>query len=134
MFRQVNGREWNMGENKSYTCQNPSCRKCFTSPLKAVNLRQNPQETYYACPYCLTKILTIEESLKPALKKSEPEIEDLLSKTKEKERKEKQKGDKKANCNYHPGYLSERSSNQPIPDECLVCKDILNCMLKKMRE
>jgi hypothetical protein len=119
-----------MGENRAYTCQNPSCRKCFTTPLKAVNLRQNPKESYDACPYCLTKIMTLEKPLSPTIKKTEQ----LPSKVEEKELKEKQKSDKKPACNYHPGYLSERSSSQPIPDDCLVCKDIVDCMLKKMRE
>jgi hypothetical protein len=42
--------------------------------------------------------------------------------------------EKPTGCQYHPGYLSERSSKQQIPDDCLVCKDIVECMLKKMRE
>ena len=123
-----------MGENKSYTCQNPSCKKCFASPLKTLNLRQTPQETYYACPYCLTKIIEIEEPLSPTINTVVPQTEELPSKAKEKESKEKQKSDKKPDCKYHPGYLSERSSSQPIPDECIVCKDIVDCMLKKMRQ
>jgi hypothetical protein len=42
--------------------------------------------------------------------------------------------EKPADCHHHPGYLSERSSKEKIPDECMVCKDIVECMLKKMRE
>ena len=36
-------------------------------------------------------------------------------------------------CAYHLGYLSERSSKEQIPDKCMMCKDIVTCMLKKMR-
>jgi hypothetical protein len=42
--------------------------------------------------------------------------------------------EKPAACQYHLGYLSERSSKQQIPDDCLVCKDSVECMLRKMRE
>jgi hypothetical protein len=42
--------------------------------------------------------------------------------------------EKPAACQYHLGYLSERTSKQQIPDDCLVCKDSVECMLRKMRE
>ena len=45
-----------MGEKKTFTCQNPSCKITFTTPLKTINLQENPTEPYYACPFCLTKI------------------------------------------------------------------------------
>ena len=41
--------------------------------------------------------------------------------------------EKSSGCKYHMGYLSEREKNQQIPDECIVCGDIVGCMLKKMR-
>jgi hypothetical protein len=37
-------------------------------------------------------------------------------------------------CKNHFGYLSERSLKEQIPDECLTCKDIVHCMLKKTME
>jgi len=36
-------------------------------------------------------------------------------------------------CTHHFGYLSERSSKEKIPDECMACAEIVNCMLKAMR-
>jgi hypothetical protein len=48
--------------------------------------------------------------------------------------KDVKNNEKSTVCQYHLGYLSERSSKQQIPDDCLVCKDIVECMLKKMRE
>jgi hypothetical protein len=50
------------------------------------------------------------------------------------ETKHVKNSEKPGACQYHLGYLSERSSKQQIPDDCLVCKDIVECMLKKMRE
>ena len=37
-------------------------------------------------------------------------------------------------CKYHLGYLSERGQKDKIPDDCLLCKNIVDCMLKRMRE
>jgi hypothetical protein len=51
------------------------------------------------------------------------------------ESKEKNRNrEKPSDCQLHLGYLSERSSKEQIPDGCLVCKDIVECMLKKMRD
>jgi hypothetical protein len=49
---------------------------------------------------------------------------------KEKSTKNKEKP---AGCRYHLGYLSEREQKEQIPDDCIVCKNIVDCMLKKMR-
>jgi hypothetical protein len=38
-----------------------------------------------------------------------------------------------SSCGFHLGYLSERDPKGQIPDECMTCKDIVECMLKKMR-
>jgi hypothetical protein len=37
-------------------------------------------------------------------------------------------------CRHYLGYLSEKSAKEQIPDECMMCKDIVSCMLKKMKE
>jgi hypothetical protein len=44
------------------------------------------------------------------------------------------KAESPSDCLHHLGYLSERSSKEGIPDECMMCKDIVSCMLKKMKE
>jgi hypothetical protein len=45
-----------------------------------------------------------------------------------------QDSEKPVVCNFHLGYLSERAQKEQIPEECFVCKDIVDCMLRKMRE
>ncbi len=69
--------------------------------------------------------LKIDE--KPA-EKEQPKINQVETKEKTKS------GEKPSGCHHHPGYLSERSSKEQISDECLICKDIVDCMLRKMRE
>lgn len=121
-----------MGEKKPFTCQNPSCRRTSITPLRTLNLQENPTEPYYACPFCLTKI---EEA---KFNQELPE-ENPLQNQQEPEKKVKQKiaaknDIKPSACRFHLGYLSERSQKEQIPEECLLCKDIVECMLKKMHE
>lgn len=35
-------------------------------------------------------------------------------------------------CTHYFGYLSERSSKEKIPEECITCGNIVQCMLKKV--
>jgi hypothetical protein len=35
-------------------------------------------------------------------------------------------------CTHHLGYLSERSSKEKIPEECMMCENIVQCMLKNV--
>jgi hypothetical protein len=123
------------GKKKTFTCQNPSCRKTFNTPLKTLNLQQNAQESYFSCPCCLTKIELINSPLKTEEKFEEP-VTELKPKSKHVDlyKKDANNCEKPAACQYHLGHLSERTSKTQIPDDCLVCKDIIECMLRKMRE
>lgn len=117
-----------MGDKKDFTCPNRACSKVFTAPIKTLNLQENPSEPYYACPFCLTKIDRSE------LGKQELHIEIRSSpKPLEEKHKSSHVQEKPASCAYHLGYLSERGQKE-IPEDCLVCRDIVSCMLKKMRE
>ncbi len=112
-----------------HTCPNPSCRKTFTKPLKALNLQQDSTEPYNACPYCLTKLkeerIIIDSKAEEAPENGE---------NKAAPRNTRPEDEKPASCRHHLGYLSERTEKGQISDECLVCKDIVECMLKKMHE
>ena len=87
-------------------------------------MQQNSEEQY-ACPYCLTKINEppTESDKKPEKTPGEADLPKKLVKDRE----------KPYACNYHLGYLSERKQKQDIPDECLVCKDTVECILGKMK-
>ena len=119
-------------KSSTFTCPNASCGKVFTKPLRALNLQQDTAEPYDACPYCLTEINLYEkapvtfdepETLEP--EEAETEVEEPKHVEEKLETPEK--------CLHHLGYLSERSSKEQIPDECMMCKDIVTCMLKKMK-
>jgi hypothetical protein len=117
-----------MGEKKTLTCPNISCKKTVTAPLKTLNLQENPSEPYFACPFCLSKIEM------PELQSQEKPSQ-LPQKPSEAESKQgsSKKNEKLADCQFYLGYLSERKQKE-IPDNCLVCKSIVECMLRKMRD
>jgi hypothetical protein len=122
-----------------FTCPNASCGKVFSKPLKALNLQQDPDGPFDACPYCLTEI-NVEDT--PAVAPDEPETfeeeeteaEIEVEETASPEEKHVDIPEAPSECRHHIGYLSEKSSKEQIPDECMMCKDIVKCMLKKMKE
>jgi hypothetical protein len=117
-----------MGEKKTFTCQNSACKGTFTTPLKTVNLQEDPSESYFACPICLTKIddFTTEEQETPI-----PQVESQSNAKNENSEKGSKIPD---SCNHYIGYLSERSQKEQIPDNCWVCPKIVDCMLKRINE
>jgi len=100
----------------------------FTKPLRALNLRQDSAEPYDACPYCLTEIISDDELTVTRDVIEETEVEEEKPAAEQVELPEES-----YECAYHLGYLSERSSKEQIPDKCMMCKDIVTCMLKKMK-
>ena len=106
-----------------FTCRNPSCGKDFDKPLKTVNLQESPKP-YLACPFCLTKIGEQVEI-------NTPEIQEEPSSSEEKSSRNTEKPE---TCHYHVGYLSEREDKKQIPDECIVCNVLIECMLQKMKK
>jgi len=40
----------------------------------------------------------------------------------------------KAECKHYFGYLSQRSSKEGVPEECIICEKIVQCMLKTITE
>lgn len=95
----------------------------FKRPLKAVNVGIS-EEPYDACPYCLTEITSkaqipledLPKEQKPLPKEAEPAPSPST---------------KSPGCRNYFGFLSERSSKKDIPDECMMCREIVQCMLKK---
>jgi DNA-directed RNA polymerase subunit RPC12/RpoP len=125
-------------KSSGFTCPNVSCGKVFTKPLRALNLQQDTEEPYDACPYCLTEIV-VEK--KPAVYDEPETFEQEEIEEPEETEVEEQKPmeeqvetpEKSSECLHYLGYLSERSPKEQIPDECMMCKDIVACMLKKMK-
>ena len=114
-----------------FACPNSSCGLVFSKPLKVKRVGSEDSRSYDACPRCLTAI-TVEENVPVVAVKLESTVED----TKGQETVVSSSDERRATslptvqCAYHLGYLSERSKNEKIPENCIVCENIVKCMLK----
>jgi len=95
------------------------CGRAVSVPVRLTDLSHKPlQETYYACPFCLSRL----------------DVEDVTEHLKHSHTHDKGGGMKVAavvsNCSHELGYLSSRPKDSTIPDECLICPKILQCMVK----
>lgn len=105
----------------NFRCPNVSCHRTFAKPLKASNLQKQSGEPYDACPYCLTEITVDDEEHGDAVEQNcAPTVFQNATKSPE--------------CKKHLGYLGERSVKEPVPDECMMCTAVVQCMLKKALE
>lgn len=87
-------------------------------------------QTYEACPFCFRKV-DKEETLKE-FKEIAPlkplSLESKKSAPHEEDQKETESSDV-AGCPHHLGYLKKRPKNAPIPDSCLTCRQMVQCVL-----
>lgn len=120
-------------ENQPIKCPNQSCGKVFTNPLRTTNLDSRNSRSYDACPYCLTEI-AVEENSTSAVVDSVPDVRVSEAKKEEhlafKGEKPSAPSSKPSACPHHLGYLSKRSPKEKIPEDCMVCENIVECMLK----
>ena len=105
------------------TCPNNKCGKVFDKPLQTINLQQNSNTPYNSCPYCFTEITLVESEIENPAETSYKEIKldkeespEVLGQT--------------IICNHHLGYLKEKELKQQIPEECILCTRVIDCMLE----
>jgi hypothetical protein len=85
-------------------------------------------ETFEAEPFEPETFESETFEAEEALIETEPEVEEAEAVEEKADVSEASSG-----CAHYLGYLSEKSSKDQIPDECMMCKDIVSCMLKKMQ-
>ena len=97
-------------------CPYKGCGKAFDKPTVLTDSTSMPRETYYACPYCMSKLDIIVENMKlVSVKTTEyPKVFDSPAK-----------------CAHYFGFLTALPKDAPIPDECLICPKVLQCNIKK---
>lgn len=99
-------------------CPYGKCGKRFEQPLVLTDFSKIPRETYYACPYCFSRV---EIALR-----SQGNLNSVSAKTSE-------NADVKTpeECSHYLGYLKTVPKGDPIPDECLTCPKLIRCTVKK---
>jgi hypothetical protein len=100
-------------------CTCDECGTRFQKPLLATFTSQGSSEEYYACPRCLTKVAETET-------KQRRENEETPSAVRLGKVGTLLEGDVK--CEHFMGYLKKRPKDTPIPDECLTCTKMVECL------
>jgi DNA-directed RNA polymerase subunit RPC12/RpoP len=109
------------GKQTILTCPNKACGKVFAKPLTTLTLKQDSKEPYNACPYCLTEITMPEPESKNPFEKTTTEIAFL-------EEKSSQNHEEISNCKHYFGYMNQKEHKQQMPEECMLCSRIIECM------
>jgi len=121
---------WTLKAEEKFTCTNPSCGFVFSKPIKVKNLCEDA-EIYDACPRCFTAIAevgnvpVIEAEPIPSVDTERSEVSNEVETKKTEPAIGKQ-------CAHRFGYLSVRPKDEKIPDDCLMCDNIVKCMTKGM--
>lgn len=111
-------------ENNCISCD--ACGREFEKPIHLTNLSSASHQSYNACPFCFSRLkedAVLEESNDSKVSPSENS-----SVAFKKDQKDK-KGSKHAGCPHYLGYLKKRPKNTPIPEACLTCEKMLQCVL-----
>jgi len=118
-----------------HVCGYERCGKSFAAPLRLTDLSHKPRSaTYYACPYCFSKMDESDVDMTSELKTEKGGGYEIGVKAPEKgvktgAHKDSGKDSQVASCPHHVGYLKTRSKNEAVPDSCLTCPRILQCMV-----
>lgn len=108
------------GNQSSFKCE--ECGEKFQKPILATISSGGDVQKYYACPRCIAKIAGIEEQKKEEKKQSPFAVRPPSEKAVE-------KSEKGVVCKQSLGYLKKRPKNMPIPDECLTCEKMIECLV-----
>ena len=99
------------------------CDKCgeqFQKPLFTSISSEGLVQTYYACPRCLSKVPEAEEK---EIDKHEAVIQAIQA-------EETQPKPQTEKCAHFLGYLKKKPKETSIPESCLTCEKIFECMAK----
>jgi hypothetical protein len=106
--------------NCDSTCK--TCGETYQNPLYATVFSENHKSEFYACPRCLSE-------LKHTRKNSNPEkIEEEGLAEQKTEVKLEAQSEENLTCTYGFGHLRRRQKSTAIPDQCLTCTKMIDCM------
>lgn len=118
---------WKLENDEHYHEEISPSHKCgecgeeFQKPLLATVTSNEGVQRYYACPHCLTQVR--EERKQQSQGRREPQLslKDVV--------KPAAKSNEGAKCDHFFGYLKKREKNSPIPEDCLTCEKMIECMV-----
>lgn len=104
-------------KTNSLTCS--ECGEVFQKPVLATVSANGLSRTYYACPRCLTKVKEAS---------SERERKDAIVPLNNSQKALGERVKAGGECPHFFGFLKKRPKNMPIPDECLTCNRMIECL------
>jgi hypothetical protein len=113
---------------------NSECNVCgeeFEKPLRASVFSGSQISEYYACPRCLSQLMCEDKEERVAdqetpdtLLLSEEKVQEISLKAAEFNRENRSE----TTCERELGYLKKRPRDTGIPDQCLICASMIDCM------
>ena len=111
----------NSESQPSFRCS--KCSETFQKPILATLSSMGNIQTYNACPRCLSKVNIIKHQRREEMRESLRPIEKAEEKGFGKERDN-------ADCQHYLGYLKKRPKDRSVPDECLTCNKMIECIAR----
>jgi len=97
-------------------CPYKGCEKHFDKPTVITDNSTIPRQTYYACPFCMSRLDIVTEKTK---------IIDV------KAAEYPMVFDSPAKCAHFNGLLNAPPGSMLTQEECLVCPKVLQCNMRK---
>ncbi len=124
-----------MSPKQAIGCSCSVCGRSFTEPIELTIVQADGSlETYDACPHCFSRV-SLEDRRVEGTETPSDEFEKRPGEAPLSVPKKGPKGRAKdtdkikpAGCAHFLGYLKTRPKDAPIPDECLTCASIMQCM------
>jgi DNA-directed RNA polymerase subunit RPC12/RpoP len=118
---------WKSSSENDYHRENETdfrCGECgeeFHKPLLARNSSRGSIQTYYACPRCLTEVADNRKQ------RSGRSVETPIPLRET--RGSSEKLERSVDCQHFFGYLKKRPKDTSIPEDCLTCEKMIECMV-----
>jgi DNA-directed RNA polymerase subunit RPC12/RpoP len=116
---QRNMNQWKPEEENPANYKCDECGEGFLKPLLTTLSSSGRSQIYYACPRCLTKVNVVTHEHDEQQEEPRAEPQRLEPETTE-----------ELKCQHFFGYLKKRPKNMPVPDTCLTCDKMVECLVR----
>jgi DNA-directed RNA polymerase subunit RPC12/RpoP len=115
---QRNHGQWKIEDENPANYKCDECGEDFLKPLLTTLSSSGHSQIYYACPRCLTKVnvVTHQHEEQHEEHRNEPRKPTTL--------------EEEFKCQHFFGYLKKRPKDMPVPDACLTCDKMVECLVR----
>ncbi len=120
---QINIGSWKVNEDHPHGVdpEDPTCGGCgksYRKPILATVSSSGHVQTYQACPHCMTKLRAANpvrsENIEAAMPSKAPPAQMAPG--------------LEGKCGHFFGYLNKRAKGTPVPERCLTCEKMVECL------